>query len=429
MFYIYGGGFYNGTHADHPPHYLMEKDIVLVVPQFRLGALGWMSLRNKGIPGNMGFMDVLTALKWVQTNIRHFGGNPDSVTVFGQSAGAAQTSLLTISPRVPDDLFNKVITSSGSVFGHWAVNERPLDLAKNICEAVGCTRGCANSGSMHKCLMKASVPNIIKATSTMMFSPSTEDFFGYLPVHPTILAATYKRKYPVMAGVTRHDGSFVLATIYDGLNAQLKGNWSGITTRSLINMLFAADDLGDKTGVIKQTSTKLLFEEQYLDSTDLKASIPAYIDLHGAAWIKSPLLRFLQTSSQNSAGDNYLYSFDYAGQYTRFGYEFGMEWYPFEGGIHHSNDNIYLFSTHKLNKKDTKIAKKMVNLWTSFAITGRPSHGGINIPKFNGDHGPYFHINDEITIGKDFLDELVTSVRDPKKEDLIRLNVPWGDSP
>lgn len=428
MFYIYGGGFYNGTHADHPPHYLMEKDIVLVVPQFRLGALGWMSLRNKKAPGNMGFMDVLTALKWVQANIHNFGGNPANVTVFGQSAGAVQTSLLTMSPGVPDGLFNKVITASGSVFGHWSVNEKPLDLAKSICEATGC-KGCGNSKSIHECLMKASVPSLIKATSPMSFSPSTEDFFGYLPVPPTILANTYKRKYPVMAGVTKHDGSFVTASIYDGLNAQLKGNWSGITTRTLINMMFVADDLGDKSGMIKQSLTKLLFEEQYLDSTDLKASIPAYLDLHGMGWMKSPLLRFLQTSSQNPAGDNYLYSFDYAGQHTRYGYEFGNDWYPFEGGVHHSNDNIYLWSTHQLNEKDTEMAKKMVDIWTSFAITGKPSHGGIDIPKFNGDNGPYFHINDEITIGQDFLDELVATVKDPKRDDYIRKDVPWGSMP
>lgn len=429
MFYIYGGGFYNGTHADHPPHYLMEKDIVLVVPQFRLGALGWMSLRNNEVPGNMAFLDVLAALKWVQTNIHIFGGNPANVTVFGQSAGAVQAGLLTMSPEVPDGLFNNVITASGSIFGHWAVNERPLALAKSICEAVGCKEVCSSSEIIHKCLMKASVPSIIKATSQMTFSPSTEDFFGYLPVHPTVLATTYKRKYQVMAGITRHDGSFVTALIYDGLNAQFKGNWSGITARSFLNLMFVADNLGDNTGIIKQALTKLLFEEELLDSADLKASIPAYIDLYSIAWMKSPVLKFLQTSSQNSAGDNYLYSFDYVGQHTRFGYEFGNYWYPFEGGVHHSNDNIYLWSTHRLNEKDTEVAKKMVDLWTSFAITGNPSHGGIDIPKFNGDNGPYFHINRDITIGMDFLDELVTSVSNPMRKELIRSNVPWGAGP
>lgn len=425
MFYIYGGGFYNGTHADHPPHYLMEKDIVLVVPQFRLGALGWMSLRNKNAPGNMGFMDVLTALKWVQSNIHNFGGNPANVTVFGQSAGAVQTSLLTMSPGVPDGLFNRVITASGAVFGHWAVNERPIDLARDICKAVECPK-CNSDKAIHGCLSKTSVPTLIKATSPMSFSPSTEDFFGYLPVPPSILAKTYKRKYPVMAGVTKHDGSFVTAFIYDILNAQLKGNWSGITTRDFIEMSFQTDDLGDKSGVIRQTATKLLFDKANLDSTDLKASIPAYIDLHGIGWMKSPLLRFLQVSSENAAGDNYLYSFDYQGEYTRFGYEFGNEWYPFEGGVHHSNDNIYLWSTHKLNAKDTEMAKKMVNIWTSFAISGKPSLEGIELPKFNGKSGPYFHINEEITIGQDFLDEIEVSVRDPKGNDLIRADVPWG---
>ena len=108
MFYIYGGGFYNGTHEYHPPNHLMEKDIVLVVPQFRLGALGWLSTQTEEIPGNMAFMDVLIALQWVQKYVYIFGGDPKKVTVFGQFAGGVQTSLLTMSPIISDELLQVV---------------------------------------------------------------------------------------------------------------------------------------------------------------------------------------------------------------------------------------------------------------------------------------------------------------------------------
>lgn len=88
--------------------------------------------------------------------------------------------------------------------------------------------------------------------------------------------------------------------------------------------------------------------------------------------MKSPVIAYANELQRRGATPVYLYTFDYAGEHTRFGYEFGNSQYPFEGGVHHSNDNIYVFPTHKLNVNDTKIAKKMVDLWYSFAADGVP---------------------------------------------------------
>ena len=67
--------------------YASVKNIVVVSIQYRLGALGWASMNDKNIPGNLGFQDQIQALKWVQENIEYFGGDPDQVTIFGESAG------------------------------------------------------------------------------------------------------------------------------------------------------------------------------------------------------------------------------------------------------------------------------------------------------------------------------------------------------
>lgn len=88
--------------------------------------------------------------------------------------------------------------------------------------------------------------------------------------------------------------------------------------------------------------------------------------------MKSPVLTLAKNMLNKNLSPVYLYTFDYEGSNTRFGYEFGNDHYPFEGGVHHSNDNIYLFSTHDLNDEDTKMAMKMVDIWTSFAIEGKP---------------------------------------------------------
>jgi acetylcholinesterase len=100
MVFIHGGGFYEGGASEHPPNYLLENDVVLVVPQFRLGPLGFLSTKTETIPGNATMLDIKLALEWVQKNITSFGGDPENVTLFGQSAGACLVSALSYSPMV-----------------------------------------------------------------------------------------------------------------------------------------------------------------------------------------------------------------------------------------------------------------------------------------------------------------------------------------
>lgn len=147
MFFIHGGGFYDGSGAHHTPEFLLEKDIVLVVVQYRLGPLGFASLRTEGIPGNVGLMDIELALQWVQENIEHFGGDARNVTVFGESAGAAAISALMYSPRVVDNLFHKVILQSGASSAPWVWDKEPVEHVREIATIAGCDE---DAGKSHK---------------------------------------------------------------------------------------------------------------------------------------------------------------------------------------------------------------------------------------------------------------------------------------
>lgn len=125
MFWIHGGGFIFGSGNDlfYGPDYLMKKDIVLVTVNYRLGVfgedsisctskyillrfklillqleLGFLNLEDKVAPGNQGLKDQVMALQWVHDNIKSFGGDPENVTIFGESAGGASVHYLTMSP-------------------------------------------------------------------------------------------------------------------------------------------------------------------------------------------------------------------------------------------------------------------------------------------------------------------------------------------
>nr|XP_034829469.1 venom carboxylesterase-6-like [Maniola hyperantus] len=114
MVYIHGGGFESGSGNDDylGPDFFMSLNVVLVTMNYRLDAPGFLSLRSKEIPGNAGLKDQAAALKWVQRNIAQFGGNPNKVTIFGNTAGAICCLLHAISP-MSKGLFQRVIAMSG----------------------------------------------------------------------------------------------------------------------------------------------------------------------------------------------------------------------------------------------------------------------------------------------------------------------------
>ena len=124
MVWIHGGGFVAGATAEQLYHgeHLAKKGVVVVSIGYRLGAFGFLahpalSAENeRHVSGNYGLLDMIAALKWVQRNISAFGGNPNRVTIFGESAGGIAVSMLCASP-LARGLFHGAISQSGGSFG------------------------------------------------------------------------------------------------------------------------------------------------------------------------------------------------------------------------------------------------------------------------------------------------------------------------
>jgi len=124
MLWIHGGGNSIGSGELYDAARLAaESDVVVVVVQYRLGVLGWLShpaLRQSAgdaadASGNFGTLDTIRALEWVQENVAVFGGDPSNVTVFGESAGGINVFALLLSPRAKG-LFHRAIAQSGVLF-------------------------------------------------------------------------------------------------------------------------------------------------------------------------------------------------------------------------------------------------------------------------------------------------------------------------
>ncbi|CAK9803092.1 Juvenile hormone esterase [Anthophora quadrimaculata] len=121
--FVHGGSFMTGTGDSHkfPPKYLMDQNIILVTLNYRLNILGFLSTASKASPGNYGLKDIRMALQWIQENIASFNGDPNSVTLWGHSAGAVLVHELALSEKT-EGLFHRYILQSASAFSPWALN-------------------------------------------------------------------------------------------------------------------------------------------------------------------------------------------------------------------------------------------------------------------------------------------------------------------
>lgn len=170
MLWIYGGGFRDGSSTLYDASFLSTLgDVVVVTVNYRLGALGFLASTDKSlVPGNMGLKDQLAAMQWVRDNIATFGGDPERVTIFGESAGSASVSLQLLSPKTAG-LYIHAIAESGSALCPWALamqgdrSDAAVDLARNL----GCAQG--SSVSM-ACLRNVSATQILDAQNKVYAS-------------------------------------------------------------------------------------------------------------------------------------------------------------------------------------------------------------------------------------------------------------------
>jgi len=169
MVWIHGGALVTGESDDYNPAGLVRNGAVVVTINYRLGALGFLAdsslaARAGGPSGDYGLMDQQAALRWVQRNIRGFGGNPGNVTVFGESAGGLSTLSQLVSPGA-GGLFQHAIVESGT----YALTQASLASAESAGATFAAKVGCTSNTAA--CLRSVPVSTIL----------ANEDVGGYQP--------------------------------------------------------------------------------------------------------------------------------------------------------------------------------------------------------------------------------------------------------
>lgn len=211
LFYIHGGGFTGGCghekHFDEP--IWAAKGIIGITMNYRLGPMGFLCLpelkEEAGFTGNYGLYDQAAALQWVQKNIAAFGGDPDNVTIMGQSAGAMSVQQHCLSPYT-EGLFQKAVMSSGAGV-HKALSAAPADKTYDFWHKTMELAGCADLAAFRALDPEALFAAWEQAKKEMKGGGCFPCMDGRLVVGvgSELLAAGKQHKIPYMAGTTSQD--------------------------------------------------------------------------------------------------------------------------------------------------------------------------------------------------------------------------------
>ncbi|XP_033222593.1 esterase FE4-like [Belonocnema kinseyi] len=222
MVWIHGGGFFFGK-ANDGSRFLLDKDIVFVSMNYRVGLIGFLTTGDSVAPGNFGLKDQNLALKWVRRNIQAFGGDPNRITIFGNSAGAVSVSLHVLS-KASKGLFNQYIVQSGNALVPWGYRDRSLFKpdVNFIAKSVGCPTD--KSEMIIKCLRERDAFELVNLTSYHVFDfpdlkwiptnevESEDAFLTDSP--PNLISRNEMRDYPFMTGIVADEGLYITSSIF-----------------------------------------------------------------------------------------------------------------------------------------------------------------------------------------------------------------------
>ncbi|GAB0091519.1 Carboxylic ester hydrolase [Sergentomyia squamirostris] len=393
MVFFHGGGWQcgSGISAFYGPDFLMDHRVIYVSANFRLGPLGFLSTGTPDCPGNFGLKDQVLVLRWIRDNIASFGGDPQSVTVFGESAGGASGTYLMMSP-LAKGLFHRVISQSGTNLCSWA-QPAHNGVAEERAKRLGHLLGCRDEEKMIECLRNESADDITAAFYNF-FEWDTDPMIPFVPVvepehpdafitkHPRVVMNPHAASVPWLAGLTLDEGALKSASLINlpDLTQSVNKQWSFALPVSLNYDHHSPNRIEEITKQINE----FYFQNQKLTPNTHQNLTNLYSDGWFVAGFDEYLRIRLTKSDRKSVGPTFVYLFAHKGSasFTEI-FKGGREKYY---GVCHAEELQYLFPVGKElfvsaipTKNDIKMRKLITKLWVNFARTGNPTPEGSNV--------------------------------------------------
>ena len=362
MVWIHGGGYRLGSGSGYDGTPLASRDVVLVTFNYRLNVFGFLAHpalsveSEQNASGNYGLMDMIAALEWVQDNIVQFGGDPDRVTIFGESAGGGSVMTLMIVPQA-EGLFHRAISQSTYVPG-WDRGLTDAGAGWEAAEIQGAWIAKALSAPAADPL-----PTMRAATSAAVIEAAKVGFGSVFTRTPPVWAPNVdgwivpndplimyresrQHNLPLITGMTGNEGSLFRSragiTNVEDFESYVHTHYPTIASEALAFYQVTSADRLDAS--IDHLIHDMVF------AGPVRAQLKAHAQVASAAWLYS----FAQVPPTDMG--------------TRF-------------GAHHAAELPYVFGTMGSDTPwtdiDRKVSDLMMSYWTQFAATGNPNRENL----------------------------------------------------
>ena len=390
MIWIHGGGFVIGSSNGYDSGPLsLSGDVVVVTINYRLNVFGFLSTYDNDTRGNMGLFDQHLAIRWIHDNIQAFGGDPNRITIFGESAGSASVAFQIIYPG-NKGLVHRAIAESGSFSSPWAfINKDDAeDQARKLANALGCLY---DYMYLIKCLQSKPASQLIDALpkivaennyQTIFSAPVVDDDFVlddpkniFTDSFPSGDVEEMFRDVDLIMGVNNKEGLINYPPYNE--TSRLDFNKSHIDEKLIPAMLAAYKTENDSL----PNAIKYAVILEYTDWENLGANTRQFkrlVDLVTDQSFHVPAAQTAYSHAHNATKHTYVYELSAAPQSHR------LPVYKEVDGptvANHADDIAFIFGPWFVDNADygtkvtataeqRKIGQAMVTMWSNFAKTG-----------------------------------------------------------
>ncbi|KFP70258.1 Fatty acyl-CoA hydrolase precursor, medium chain, partial [Acanthisitta chloris] len=372
--WIHGGGLIFGAASSYDGSALAAFDNVVVVTiQYRLGIVGYFSTGDEHARGNWGYLDQVAALQWIQENIMHFGGDPGSVTIAGESAGGISVSALVLSP-LAKGLFHKAISESGTAI-YSLFTDQPKEEEKRITAASGCKK--SSSAATVECLRGKTEEEIVQITLQMpsFFISACADGVFFPKSPKQLLSEKSIHAVPYIIGVNNCEFGWILPTMMkypafvDGLDKDV--------AHQILQSSLALGFKDVKSEVVDQIYNEYMghaenpaqVRDGLLDTMGDFIFVIAAVEVARYHRDAGNPVYFYEFQHRPSAADGFLPEFVKADHGAEIPFVFGK---PFLAGY--------------ATEEENKLSRTVMKYWTNFARNGNPNGEGlVHWPQYDQD--------------------------------------------
>ncbi|XP_026739431.1 acetylcholinesterase-like [Trichoplusia ni] len=398
LVWIYGGAFkvgYSGR-SWYGPRFLVKQDIILVTLNYRVGPYGFMCLDVPEVPGNQGLKDQQLALKWVKNNIEAFGGNPDRITIFGESAGGKSVNLHLIYGQ--EKLFHQVIMQSGVAETTSSARGPDPSVPLKISEQLGFKTTDTKEALSFLSSIDTNLVIAAAIELNLKYHPCVEKEYDnierFIHDYPINIKQPNLGNLPTLLGANKDEGLITFGKKTAEDISQIPNVFKDYLND---NFNFDAEKLNEMEKLVRN----FYIGDEIVSENVVDGLIQVYSDL----MYHYPAVRTIQKYLDNGLKNLYYYLFSYDGGRNFLKKNLNIT----AAGTAHADELGYLFDIFIMDKtpspEDQLVIDRITTLWANFAKFGNPTPETTEIlpvlwPAVTKNEQYYLNIGADLTVGK-----------------------------